>query len=83
MNAGMLGILQAAASTCPAPMAPCDNFMDFQKALDAVNPRCCGGLGQDCSSGVPSTCDAGCATVLLPFQAACATFLSLPMNGAM
>ena len=83
LNVGMRDILEAAVSTCPAPLA-CDNFKDLQQLLDTViNPDCCGNPGQDCSSGVPATCDAGCATVLLPFQAACATFLSLPMNSGM
>ena len=83
MNKGTIDILEATVSTCPAPLA-CDNFTDLQHLLDTViNPDCCGSPGQDCSSGVPATCDAGCATVLLPFQAACATFLSLPMNSGM
>ena len=48
---------------------------EFQAVLDPINTECCDEPTEDCSSGYPATCNAGCAAVLLPVQAACADFL--------
>ena len=49
---------------------------EFQAVLDPINTECCDEPTEDCSSGYPATCNAGCAAVLLPVQAACADFLA-------
>ena len=64
-------------------LGPCENFADLQTLVEPVNERCCDEPEDDCSSGVPSTCDADCGAVLLPFRAACADFLKVPMNAGM
>ena len=64
-------------------VGPCNDAKDLQALLDPVNERCCDEPEDDCSSGVPSTCDADCGAVLLPFRAACADFLKIPMNAGM
>jgi len=52
----------AAAETAACELA------DRTHALDA---ECCEGAGQDCSGGTPSSCNQGCAAVVLPFWADC------------
>lgn len=49
--------------------------------MDPLNLACCGG-GSGCSSGVPSSCDAQCAAVLLPLMANCRELLAQPKNAA-
>ena len=49
--------------------------------MDPLNLACCGG-DSDCNSGVPSSCDAQCAAVLLPLMANCRDFLARPKNAA-
>ena len=92
LTIGTKQVVDAAAATCPikAPppppaveLGPCENFADLQTLLPLVNERCCDEPEDDCSSGVPSTCDADCGAVLLPFRAACADFLKMPMNAGM
>jgi hypothetical protein len=39
--------------------------------INAVNVECCNEPSEDCSSGTPTTCNAGCAGVFLPFWADC------------
>ena len=41
-----------------------------QRAM-AVNLECCNDKTEDCSSGAPATCDAGCAAIFLPFWRDC------------
>ena len=69
--------LQTAAKICPKP---CDNYGKFNSALSGISHYCCGGPGEKCNSGVPTTCDADCAEVLPGFVDACGDFLSSPMN---
>ena len=47
----------------------------FQAMLKPINTECCDEPSEDCSSGYPASCNAGCAAILLPMQAACADFL--------
>jgi hypothetical protein len=44
--------------------------------VDAVNAECCDELNEDCSLGIPSSCNLGCATLALPFFADCGDDLS-------
>ena len=46
----------------------CGDLATRTKVLDA---ECCDEQSEDCSTGHPSTCNAGCAAVLLPFFADC------------
>jgi hypothetical protein len=55
---------QKAAAVCSPSALP--------QRTAAVNAECCNDKDEDCSSGVPATCDAGCAGVFLPFWRDCA-----------
>ena len=50
----------------------CGDLATRTKELDA---ECCDEQSEDCSSGHPSSCNAGCAAVLLPFFADCSDAL--------
>eukprot|EP01043_Picozoa_sp_COSAG02_P059833 COSAG02_NODE_7696_length_2887_cov_17.426112_2_plen_313_part_00 len=54
----------------------CSTMDEFNAAFQPVNDECCDEAGEDCSSGFPTTCNAGCAAVLFPAQAACDDFLA-------
>merc|ERR1711865_1119545 len=54
----------------------CTDYVGFAKQLDAITLKCCDQEEDDCSTGLPSICNAGCASVLLPAVTACAGFLS-------
>jgi hypothetical protein len=43
----------------------------------AVQTECCNEPTEDCSSGSPSSCNAGCARVFLPFMADCGSALGV------
>ena len=51
-----------------AEVDPCP---DLQARTQAVNVECCDEPEEDCSSGRPTTCNIGCARVLLPFFDEC------------
>eukprot|EP01047_Picozoa_sp_COSAG01_P061164 COSAG01_NODE_7599_length_3123_cov_203.193867_2_plen_376_part_01 len=57
-------ILQGSAS-CPT----------FSHRVTAVSTECCNEPTEDCSSGAPAVCNAGCAAVFLPFWADCSSLL--------
>ena len=44
---------------------------DVATRISRVNHECCDGPGEDCSSGVPVVCNAGCAAEFLPFWNDC------------
>ena len=47
--------------------------------MKAVNAECCDQKSEDCSSGEPATCNAGCEAVLVPALQKCqADFFALP-----
>jgi hypothetical protein len=46
---------------------------NFNARANAVNVRCCDEPTEDCSSGTPATCNAGCAALFLPFWADCSS----------
>ena len=50
---------------------------DFVDRTAAVNAECCNEKAEDCSSGRPTTCNPGCARVLLPYFADCQASLGL------
>ena len=47
--------------------AEADSCSDLQARTQALNEECCNEPGEDCSSGRPASCNAGCARVVLPF----------------
>jgi hypothetical protein len=55
---------------------PCSNSNEFEVAFAPVVAECCDEPSEDCSTGFPVACNAGCAAVLLPAQAACEDFLT-------
>ena len=73
--------IAAILSACPTggggrPGPACTSNAELDAALEAVNAECCDEPTEDCSSGYPATCNADCAAVLRPLQAACAAFLT-------
>ena len=60
----------------------CD-LTDLPTRTAAVVQECCDESTEDCSSGVPATCNAGCAAVLIPYRNDCSNALALSGNGAL
>jgi hypothetical protein len=48
---------------------------DLVSRTNAVNVECCDEPTEDCSSGIPTSCNIGCARVVLPFFEDCSTAL--------
>eukprot|EP01050_Picozoa_sp_SAG11_P013198 SAG11_NODE_1527_length_4740_cov_20.044172_2_plen_232_part_00 len=48
---------------------------DLTTQTEAVNAECCNEPTEDCSSGRPTSCNVGCAGVLLPFFNTCSEAL--------
>jgi hypothetical protein len=44
---------------------------DFNARMTALAAECCDEPSEDCSSGTPATCNAGCAALMLPFRDDC------------
>ena len=73
------------AATCEGFGLPCSHGHkghgkdstcdDLTRRSAAVNEECCDEPTEDCSLGTPSTCNLGCANVLLPFFADCGSSL--------
>ena len=53
---------------------------DLDSRVSAMNGECCDEPSEDCSSGQPSACNAGCASVLLPFFTDCSEVLGKHAN---
>jgi hypothetical protein len=51
------------------------NCPDVTTSSVAVTTTCCDEPSEDCSSGVPSSCNAGCAAVFIPFYNDCGGLL--------
>ena len=54
--------------------ASCDSD-ELSWRTDDIDRECCDEPSEDCSSGYPRTCNAGCAALFLPFWAECRTAL--------
>lgn len=54
----------------------CSNAEELQICSDAINGECCDEPTEDCSSGEPASCNAGCKAVLVPIQAMCEEYLN-------
>ena len=46
-------------------------LQDMTQRTAEVNAQCCGSDDGTCSGGIPTTCDAGCAAVFIPFWDQC------------
>ena len=55
--------------------ATCAAAADLKARAAAMNAECCDEATEDCSSGRPATCNAGCAHVMLPFFDDCSGLL--------
>ena len=53
---------------------PCSNFNEFSAFLPDLNAVCCNDENEHCLAGLPTTCDAECAALLIPMQTACQPF---------
>jgi hypothetical protein len=74
-----LGAQACTAQAKPDPCPACINGATFATCMKTVNAKCCDEKSEDCSSGEPATCNAGCAAVLVPANRKCqAGFFSLP-----
>eukprot|EP01052_Picozoa_sp_SAG31_P031386 SAG31_NODE_3318_length_4420_cov_2.018051_4_plen_690_part_00 len=74
--APMKAIIDTAASLCTTPLPACGSIEEFESVMGPVNEECCDQPSEDCSNGLPSSCNAECAALLLPAQAACEDFLA-------
>ena len=59
-------VMDGSAQTC---------FPNLEGRTSEMNYECCDEPEEDCSSGRPSTCNAGCAQLLLPFFSDCGSLL--------
>jgi hypothetical protein len=57
-------------------LAPCTNYPEFLVYNAAVTTSCCDEPSEECTAGIPSSCNADCAQKLLPMQIECAEFLA-------
>ena len=60
-------VIDTAAALCVSTRT-CSTMDEFQARMDEVSAECCDEPTEDCSSGFPASCNAGCASVLLPMQ---------------
>ena len=49
---------------------------DLTSRLQAITDECCDEPSEDCTAGIPTSCNAGCAAVLLPFYDDCSDELT-------
>lgn len=74
MDKDALKSVQGAAERCP--VSPC-LMSDLDDRVALVHAECCDEPDEDCSSGQPATCNAGCAAVLVPYFHDCRSTLAL------
>eukprot|EP01052_Picozoa_sp_SAG31_P031912 SAG31_NODE_3438_length_4271_cov_2.920422_2_plen_146_part_00 len=53
----------------------CETFDQLASHCSDVTGECCDEETENCAGGLPQTCNADCAAVLLPVVAACSPFL--------
>ena len=63
-------LLLALCSAAVAHEASCSGA-GAARSVEFINEQCCGSDDAACSSGVPTSCDAGCAMIFLPFVRDC------------
>ena len=57
-------------------LGACTTDSGFEAYADKVTQECCNGPDENCDGGFPNTCNAGCASVLLPMQQTCSDYLA-------
>ena len=70
-----------AAAKCAPVLSACTSLAEFTAINARVTKVCCDQPTESCRTGVPATCNAGCAAVLVPAKQACTSpkgFLTLP-----
>eukprot|EP01046_Picozoa_sp_COSAG06_P040603 COSAG06_NODE_4934_length_3850_cov_14.047187_2_plen_450_part_00 len=78
-SAALLAVCGLASAAPAEPELPtsCADFGEFSIFSDLVTATCCV-AGVDCPpGGIPTSCTAACAAILLPFQQTCASFLAM------
>jgi hypothetical protein len=74
--APLKSLIDTTAALCPQSPNECTTMEEFNAYAARVTAECCDEPTESCSSGIPNTCNDGCAAVLLPMQASCSDFLS-------
>jgi hypothetical protein len=54
----------------------------LQPRLDPINAACCGQPGENCTGGVPTSCDADCSAAFLPMWADCSATIAETLSAA-
>ena len=67
-----VAVLQAGAR---AGGGTCHTLDQMASQTAAINVECCDEPSEDCSGGIPRTCNAGCAELFLPFWRDCRDML--------
>ena len=78
MGGDVLKAVQGAAEHCP--VSPC-LAADLPDRVSLVSAECCDEPDEDCSSGQPASCNAGCAAVLVPYFLDCRAVLEQSPGG--
>ena len=83
-------IIKPTVVSCDTDPHACDGENEHRRAQSAeascdsdevswrtgdIDRECCDEPSEDCSSGIPATCNAGCAAVVLPFFSDCSDVL--------
>jgi hypothetical protein len=58
-------------TTPPPPPTTCATVDDFAALVAAITAECCDEPSEMCEDGYPTTCNRGCAAVLLPARTSC------------
>eukprot|EP01046_Picozoa_sp_COSAG06_P092060 COSAG06_NODE_38303_length_425_cov_0.616564_1_plen_111_part_01 len=69
-------ILAATRPSAQSQPHPCGSEQELVARCAAVTAECCDEPSEVCTGGMPTTCNAGCANVLLGWREDCATLLS-------
>ena len=80
MMAPMKQALDSAAALCDDTAQTCSSMDEFQGLMDEVSAECCDEPTEDCSSGYPASCNAGCAARLVPMRRVRFAIANLPRS---
>ena len=65
------GVCTSVATPASSSVPACSTVGDFSRLSEEVTAVCCDEPSETCATGIPSTCNSGCAAVLLPFEHGC------------
>ena len=71
------------ATPPPPPVGSCTDYNEFYQLSVPVTTTCCDTPGSCPEADIPTSCSRDCADELIPFQAACASFLALSVNSGL